>query len=66
MSPRKANLLWLKDMLEHLSACQQQLFWTEDADTMRVLTENMLHELDRCRRVCESLHRRAGGLQQAV
>ena len=63
MSQRQANLLWLKDMLEHLSACQQQLLWTEDAEAAAVLTEGMLRELDCCRRVCEELHRRAGLLQ---
>ena len=27
MSQRESNLLWLKDMLEHLLACQRQLEW---------------------------------------
>ena len=49
MSQRESNLLWLKDMLEHLSACQQQLEWTADAETIRVLTEAMLRDLDCCR-----------------
>ena len=30
MSQRDANLLWLRDMLEQLSACQKQLEWAED------------------------------------
>jgi len=58
MSQRDANLLWLKDMLDHLRACQQQLQWAEDADTVVVLTESMMRDLDCCRRLCESLHRR--------
>lgn len=66
MAQRQANLLWLKDMLEHLSACQQQLLWTEDADSVCVLTESMLRELDSCRRLCEDMHRRASNLPQAV
>ncbi len=65
MSQRKASLLWLKDMLEHLSACQQQLLWTEDAESISVLTESMLRELESCRRLCEEIHRRAN-LHQAV
>src|SRR5258708_4156743 len=28
MSQREANLLWLRDILEHLKDCQQQLEWT--------------------------------------
>jgi hypothetical protein len=59
MSQRETNLLWLKDLLEHLSACQQQLQWTENGATMQVVTETMLRDLDCCRRLCESLQRRA-------
>jgi hypothetical protein len=59
MSQRDSNLLWLKDMLDHLSNCQQQLTWAEDAETVSVLTETMLRDLDCCRRLCESLGRRA-------
>ncbi len=65
MSQRRASLLWLGDMLEHLSACQQQLLWTEDAETASVLIESMLRELDSCRRLCAELHRRTC-LAQAV
>jgi hypothetical protein len=65
MSQRNTNLLWLKDMLEHLSACQQQLWWTHDPEAVSVLTENMIRELDSCRRLCEEIHRRAS-LKQAV
>jgi hypothetical protein len=65
MGQRESNLLWLKDMIEHLSACHQQLQWTHDADTIQVVTETMLRDLECCKRICETLHRRAG-LQPAV
>ena len=58
MSQRETNLLWLKDMLEHLTACQQQLEWAEDNDTVHLLTETMLRDLECCRRLCETLQRR--------
>jgi hypothetical protein len=58
MSQRESNLLWLKDLLEHLTACKQQLEWAEDNETIRVLTETMLGDLDRCKRLCETMHRR--------
>jgi hypothetical protein len=63
MSQREANMLWLKDVLKHLAACQQQLEWAEDTDTIHVLTETMLRDLDCCRRLCEGLHRRSGACQ---
>jgi hypothetical protein len=59
MSQRQSNLLWLKDLLEHLCACQQQLEWTEDSETVHLVTETMLRDLECCRRLCEALNRRA-------
>jgi hypothetical protein len=58
MSQREANLLWLRDILEHLSATRQKLEWTEDRETIRVLTETMIRDLERCQRLCESLNLR--------
>ncbi len=58
MSQRKTNLLWLKDTLAHLAACRQQLEWAEDPAAVQVITETMLRDLERCRRLCEMLHRR--------
>ncbi len=55
MSQRQANLLWLRDILEHLSTTRQKLEWTEDRETIRVLTESMLRDLERCTRLCETL-----------
>ena len=59
MSQRETNLLWLKDLLEHLTTCQQQLEWAEDNEAIRVLSETMLADLDRCKRICESIQRRS-------
>ena len=65
MSQRDTNLLWLRDMLEQLTASQQQLEWTTDADAVAVLTETMIRDLDRCRRLCMELQRRARVLTAA-
>ncbi len=59
MSQREANLLWLKDLLEQLTASQQRLEWAEDNETVQLLTETMIRDLDCCRRLCEALRRRA-------
>ena len=58
MSQREANVLWLRDILEHLSATQEQLEWAEDRETIRLLTERMLRDLERCQRLCESMRQR--------
>jgi hypothetical protein len=58
MSQRESNVLWLRDLLEHLDDCRQQLEWTEDPEVVHMLTDSMLRDLDRCRNVCEQLRRR--------
>lgn len=58
MSQRDANLLCLRDTLEHLSVNQQRLEWTEDAEALYLLTEKMIRDLARCQRLCENLRRR--------
>ena len=58
MSQRENNLLWLKDVLDHLRSCQRQLEWAEDSAAVHVLTDTMLRDLDCCRRICETLQRR--------
>jgi len=65
MSQREMNVLWLKDTLEHLRGCQEQLQWAEDDDTVRLLTETMLRDLASCRGICEVLHRRSA-MQHAM
>jgi len=55
MSQRERNMLWLSDILDHLRHCQRQLRWAEDAETIQILTETMLRDLESCRRLCESM-----------
>ena len=59
MSQRETNLLWLRDMLEHLAATQKRLEWAEDSEMINVLTETMLRDLQRCERLCETLRQRS-------
>lgn len=66
MSQRETNLLWMRDLLEHLTACQERLEWAEDPDTVRLVTETMLRDLERCRRLCETLQSRVAALRHAV
>ena len=39
MSQRETNLLWMRDLIEHLSECQQQLMWSSDPSTVSVLAD---------------------------
>ncbi|HEY7308125.1 MAG TPA: hypothetical protein VH643_02075 [Gemmataceae bacterium] len=58
MSQRDANILCLRDTLEHLTTNQQRLEWTDDPDSIRLIAENMIRDLVRCQRLCESMRRR--------
>lgn len=58
MSQRDRDLLWLRDLLDQLRARHQELEWSEDGRTVAVLTESMIRDLDRCRRLCEDLQGR--------
>ena len=59
MSQRETNLLWLRDTLEQLLASQQRLEWAEDAEAVGVLTQTMIRDLDRCRRLCIEMQKRS-------
>ncbi len=58
MNQRENNLIWLKDMLEHLSDSREQLEWAQEGPALRMISESMLRDLDCCRRLCESLRHR--------
>jgi len=60
------DMLCLRDTLEHLTANQQRLEWTEDPESIRLLTETMIRDLVRCQRLCESLKRRCQQLEQVA
>lgn len=59
MRQRETNLLWLKDILEQLQHARQQLAYAEDPNTIALVTETMLRELERGRRLCEELRCRS-------
>jgi hypothetical protein len=56
VSQRQSDLLHLRDTLEHLHLCQQQLTLTDEPDAIEYLTDTMLHGLDQCRRLCRNIH----------
>jgi hypothetical protein len=52
---RQKQLLWMKDLIEHLGDCYEQ-WQLADPGTERFLAESMKRDLDECRRLCDSLH----------
>ena len=55
MRNRRTTLLWMKDLLEHMNRCHDQLQWTNDEPTTQFLTDSMLVDLTECRKLCEML-----------
>jgi hypothetical protein len=59
MSQRENKLLWLRDVLNNLRSCHKQLEWTQNTQTIQVITETMLRDLECCRRLCATLQQAA-------
>jgi hypothetical protein len=55
---RRNTLLWMKDLLDHMSRCHDQLQWASDGDTESFLAETLIGDLHECQKLCEQL--RAG------
>jgi hypothetical protein len=55
MSNRRHTLLWMKDLIDHMSRCHDQLEWAKDGATQLFLAEAMLGDLVECQRLCEQL-----------
>lgn len=58
MRNRQNTLLWMKDLIDHMNRCHEQLLWTSDGATETFLTDAMMGDLTECRRLCEQLQRR--------
>ena len=56
MSNRQTTMLWMKDLIEHMATCQDQLQWASDGQTQSFLMETLMGDLAECRRLCEQLH----------
>ena len=58
MRDRQNTLLWMRDLIDHMSQCHEQLQWAPEGRTQAFLTETLIGDLAECRRLCEEL--RAG------
>jgi hypothetical protein len=60
MRDRQTSLLWMKDLIEHMKQCHDQLEWASDARTEAFLTDAMVADLNECRRLCDQFGARSG------
>jgi hypothetical protein len=60
ISNRRHTLLWMKDLIEHLSRCHDQLEWAKDGATQEFLADAMLGDLSECQKLCEQIRKGHG------
>jgi hypothetical protein len=58
MRDRQHTLLWMRDLIDHMARCHDQLQWANDGRSESFLTEAMMVDLSECRRLCEQLQTR--------
>lgn len=60
MTTQHTDLVRLRTMLEQLQETQETLATdSDDAPLVMYLTERMLRDIESCKRLCQSMHRRA-------
>ncbi len=62
MRNRRHTLLWMKDLIEHMSRCHDQLELTSEGETQSFLADALIGDLNECQKLCEQL--RAGHARQ--
>lgn len=55
MRNRNSTLLWMKDLIEQMSRCQEQLQWAGDNRTESFLADKLIGDLTECRKLAEEL-----------
>ena len=66
MRNRRTTLLWMKDLIEHMTQCHEQLEWAADGTTESFLTESMLVDLIECQRLCVELRDQPRGTPRSM
>ncbi len=59
MSRHESNMLWLRDNIEHLSECYDQLNWTSEEGMIQLLIDQMLTDLENCKQICQLIQKKA-------
>ena len=55
MTNLRDTMIWMKDLIDHMASCHDQLQWAGDSATRVFLAESLLGDLNQCRRLCEQL-----------
>ncbi len=66
MRNRRHTLLWMKDLIDHMSRCHDQLEYAGDGQAQFFLAEAMLGDLVECQRLCEQLRTAPSGSSKSA
>lgn len=55
MRERQSQLLWMKDLIEHMARCHEQLQWTDEGPSAAFLADALHVDLRQCLRLCDEL-----------
>jgi hypothetical protein len=56
----------MKDLIDHMAVCHEQLQWAGDSSTESYLAESLLVDLGECRRLCQELRARERSPHRAL
>ena len=66
MRNRRNTLLWMKDLIEHMNQCHEQLEWAAEDATESFLAESLLVDLVECQRLCETFREQSRSSHRLV
>lgn len=52
---RPATLRWMKELIDHMNQCHEQLQWAGDGQADAFLADSLMVDLSECRKLCEQL-----------
>jgi hypothetical protein len=55
----------MKDLIEHMTQCHDQLQWASDGSTRTFLADALLGDLNECQKLCEQIRTSPGEAQRA-
>ena len=55
MANLRNTMIWMKDLIDHMADCHDQLQWASDGAARAFLAESLLVDLNQCRQLCEQL-----------
>ena len=60
MTNRRDMMIWMKDLIDHMAHCHDQLQWASEGPMEAFLADSLLGDLTQCQRLCEQIRQSRG------